>query len=265
VLLRFWSLRQPPRSPLFTGKPTTRHSPIRLRPLAWSNLAQRFQATSVVGDQSPTRDDRISAAARPNTRNAAAVGTLSAGAGCHWRQNSMLSSRRARLGRRRHPSSLDCLALEQDRASPDAVACRSHSSAHVVHERTQATRRSRTVRMSHCPGRERTRAVASQMSAQTRLSATQARSVTTSSSMRSESAQAVQVWTQVKQVSIAAASSSTATGTAAGEAFSIWRVSVMPFRKRPPQRGTTTHPVELIGVSYEASDHDGDRVDHLLI
>ena len=73
----------------------------------------------------------------------------------------------------------------------------------------------------------------SQMSAQTRLSAMQARSVTTSFSMRSESAHAVQAWTQVKQVSIAAASSATATGTASGEASSIWRVSVMPFRKPP--------------------------------
>ena len=49
---------------------------------------------------------------------------LSARAGCHWRQNSMLDSRRARLGRRRRPSSLDCLALEQNRASPDAVTTR---------------------------------------------------------------------------------------------------------------------------------------------
>ena len=34
------------------------------------------------------------------------------------------SGARARLGRRRHPSSLKCLALEQDRASPDARTTR---------------------------------------------------------------------------------------------------------------------------------------------
>ena len=67
----------------------------------------------------------------------------------------------------------------------------------------------------------------SQMSAHVWQSAMQTRIARTSSSMRSESAHAMQVCTQFKEASIAAATSTRSSGACWGEASSIWRVSVM--------------------------------------
>lgn len=107
------------------------------------------------------------------------------------------------------------------------AACRSHSSAQVVQARTHDSSKGCTTSWSHWPARERTRAVTSQMSAHVWQSAMQTRIARTSSSMRSESAQAMQVCTQFKEASIAAATSTRSSGACWGEASSIWRVSVM--------------------------------------
>lgn len=107
------------------------------------------------------------------------------------------------------------------------AACRSHSSAQVEQARTHDSSNGCTTRWSHWPARERTRAVTSQISAHVWQSAIQTRIAATSSSMRSESAHAMQVCTQFKEASIAAATSTRSSGPCWGEASSIWRVSVM--------------------------------------
>jgi hypothetical protein len=63
----------------------------------------------------------------------------------------------------------------------------------------------------------------------------QARIALTSSSMRSESAHVVHVWTQFKQASIAAVTVPRSSGTGLGEASSIWRVSVMLVDPKGPR------------------------------
>ena len=104
------------------------------------------------------------------------------------------------------------------------AACRSHSSAQVVQARTHDSSKGCTTRWSHWPARERIRAVTSQMSAHVWQSAMQTRIARTSSSMRSESAQAMQVCTQLKEASIAAATSTRSSGGCWGKlpAFGGW-------------------------------------------
>ena len=131
------------------------------------------------------------------------------------------------------------------------AACRSHSSAQVVQARTHDSSKGWTTRGSHWPARERTRAVTSQISAHVWQSAMQTRIARTSSSMRSESAQAMQVCRQFKEASIAAATSARSRGACWGEASSIWRVvSVMLeliFVVAPLSRlGRSPHMVALV-------------------